>query len=280
MLAQAPLPMLAQLETRLPRGQAWRYEPKLDGFRGLLWRRTPGSIELLSRNRRDLATWFPELVRAGQTLPVGTLIDGEIVIADDEGCVDFTALQARLSSARTQASRAAMKRAAILVAFDALEIDGAAIVAEPLSVRRRELERLAAVRHPCIQLVEQTADVDLAEQWLRLLPSIEGVVAKRADRHYAPGRARDWIKVKRYRTVDCVVIGIAGDLGAPKLVLGLRHGDNRNHHLGVTRPIEASLHWTSRVNPRSGRPRGARDPFALATRCGAALATAPTGARL
>ena len=90
--------MLAQLQQRLPRGDAWRYEPKLDGFRGLLWHRTGTSVQLLSRNGRDLAPWFPELIQAGQKLPVDTLIDGEIVIADDDGCVDFTALQVRLSS--------------------------------------------------------------------------------------------------------------------------------------------------------------------------------------
>src|SRR5215471_20643132 len=68
-LARPPVPMLAQLEPRLPRGEAWRYEPKLDGFRGLLWRRTASAVELLSRNGRDLGPWFPELIHAGEKLP-------------------------------------------------------------------------------------------------------------------------------------------------------------------------------------------------------------------
>jgi ATP-dependent DNA ligase len=80
----APAPMLAQLAPRLPTGEPWRYEPKLDEFRGLLWHRTMSSVQLLSRNSRDLGPWFPELIQASQKLPVGTLIDGEIVIADDE----------------------------------------------------------------------------------------------------------------------------------------------------------------------------------------------------
>lgn len=230
--------MLPRLEARLPRGDAWRYEPKLDGFRGLLWHRTTSIVQLLSRNSRDLGPWFPELIQVGQKLPAGTLIDGEIVIADDGGGADFAALQARLSTARKQVSRIAVERAAILVSFDALEIDGSPLVDEPLAVRRKQLERLLEARHPCLQIVEQTADVDLAEDWLELLPSIEGVVAKRADRRYAPGRGRDWVKVKRYRTVDCIVIGVAGDLEAPKLVLGLRHSDYVAHHLGVTRPLQ------------------------------------------
>jgi ATP-dependent DNA ligase len=82
--------MLTPLEPRLPRGEAWRYEPKLDGFRGLLWHRTTSAVERLSRNGRDLGPWFPELIQSGGNLAVGTLIDGEIDIADNDGRVDFT----------------------------------------------------------------------------------------------------------------------------------------------------------------------------------------------
>src|SRR5215207_3897772 len=71
-LGQAPAPMLAQLEPRLPVGPSWRYEPKLDGFRGLLWRRAGGQVQLLSRNARDVGAWFPELVRAADVLPLET----------------------------------------------------------------------------------------------------------------------------------------------------------------------------------------------------------------
>src|SRR6266508_2792092 len=172
-LNQPPVPMLAHLEARLPRGGVWRYEPKLDGFRGLLWHRAASAVQLLSRNGRDLGPWFPELIQAGQKLPVGTLIDGEIVIADDEGSVDFAALQSRLSNARKRVPRMALERAAVLVAFDALEIDDLPLLDQPLAARRECLERLLQALHPCLQLIEQTADLQLAEDWLKLLPSIE-----------------------------------------------------------------------------------------------------------
>ncbi len=88
----------------------------LDRRRGLLWHRTTAIVQLLSRNGRDLGPHFPELVQAGQTLPAGTLIDGEIVIADDDGGgVDFGALQARLTRARAHLSRTAPERPAVLV---------------------------------------------------------------------------------------------------------------------------------------------------------------------
>ena len=67
------------------------------------------------------------------------------------------------------------------------------------------------------------------------------MVAKRVDRPYAPGRGRDWIKIKRQRTVDCAVIGLAGETKTPKLVLALRHADGNLHHFAVTRPLVGEL---------------------------------------
>ena len=68
--------MLARLESTLPRGPEWRYEPKLDGFRGLLWRSNTSAARVLSRNLKDLSVSFPELVRAAEALPLDTVIDG------------------------------------------------------------------------------------------------------------------------------------------------------------------------------------------------------------
>ncbi len=99
--------MLARLQSTLPRGMQWRYEPKLDGFRGLLWRRGERSAQLLSRNTKDLTPWFPEVVQAALVLPSGTLLDGETVIADDLGHSDFGALQQRMSVAKPASSAAA-----------------------------------------------------------------------------------------------------------------------------------------------------------------------------
>jgi ATP-dependent DNA ligase len=89
--AQSPSPMLAQLAVELPRGEWWRYEPKFDGFRGLLHRSARGQTQLLSRNA-DLGPWFPELTRAAGSLPPGTLLDGEIVICDETGASNFGSL--------------------------------------------------------------------------------------------------------------------------------------------------------------------------------------------
>src|SRR5207237_3238961 len=99
--------------------------------------------------------------------------------------------------------------------------------------RLKRLGDLLPGMHPSLQLMAQTRDPALAQQWLALLPALEGVVAKKSDGHYAPGR-REWVKVKRHRTVDCVVIGLAGNAVNPALVLGLRHADGVLHHFAVT----------------------------------------------
>jgi ATP-dependent DNA ligase len=232
--------MLAQLDSRLPIGDNWRYEPKLDGFRGLLWRRASGQVQLFSRNGRDLGPWFPELLGAARALEPGTLLDGEIVICDESRWADFGSLQERLSTALGGIADLARRRPAVLVVFDLLECAGAPFEFQPMGTRRAALERLLDGLHPCLQLVEQTADLELAQDWLSL-PNLEGVVAKRVDRPYAPGRCRDWIKVKRQRTVDCVVVGVAGETTTPKLVLALRHADGNLHHFAVSRPLAREL---------------------------------------
>jgi len=171
--------MLAQ--PTLPRGVHWRYEPKLDGFRGLLWHGDGATVQLLSRNVKDLSAWFPEVVQAGNALPSNTLLDGEIVIADDGGCSDFGALQARLGTARRDVARVASQRPAVLLCFDLLTLAGEDLTSLPLSDRRRRLEHLVGGLHPCLQLVMQTGDRQIAQEWLTILTSVEGVVAKRAD---------------------------------------------------------------------------------------------------
>ena len=135
---------------------------------------------------------------------------------------------------------AAARQPAVLVAFDVLEYEGNDVSCEPLHARRRLLEAVVPDRHPCLQLITQTSDAQLALDWLAHVSAVEGVVAKRADGRYRPGR-REWLRVKRQRTADCVVVGLAGDMEAPALVLGVHHQDDELHLFGVTHPISEPL---------------------------------------
>jgi ATP-dependent DNA ligase len=122
--------MLARLAPSLPQGGDWVYEPKWDGFRGLLVRR--GSrVGILSRNGRALEPYFPEVVSAAlKTLPEDCSVDGEI-LALRGGKPDFSALLARLG-------RSAQGELCIM-AFDALSIDGTDLSSLPLVERRSRL---------------------------------------------------------------------------------------------------------------------------------------------
>jgi ATP-dependent DNA ligase len=165
--------------------------------------------------------------------PPNTLIDGEIILANAEGASDFGALQRRLGGKRDD-RRDGNPWPAVLLCFDVAILGGQDLTACALGHRRGCLEALLAGLHPCLQLISQTDDHKLAHEWLTLVPSIEGVVAKRTDSQYTPGR-REWVKVKRQNTVDCVVIGLTRDPASPSLVLGLRHHDGELHHFGVAR---------------------------------------------
>jgi hypothetical protein len=135
-----------------------------------------------------------------------------------------------------------------------LESAGTDLMQLPLTERRRRLEDVLHDLHPCLQLILQTRDPELASEWLGEVPGLEGVVAKRADGRYRPGR-RDWIKVKPRRTADCVVVGIAGDESAPKLVLALRHLDGELRLLG--RIGLSCVIYASRRGSLNGQLRGA-----------------------
>ena len=193
-----------------------------------------------SRNGKDLLRCFPEVAQAARVLPPGTILDGEIVIADDDGVPDFGALQSRLATSPRQLREMTSSCPAVLLVFDVLELAGSELLEQPLAERRRHLEALLRTVHPCLQLVEQIASAELAREWLARAPAVEGVVAKRADGRYRPGH-RGWLKVKRQRSVDCVVVGIAGDKRMPMLVLGLRDAAGQLRTFGVTRTVPESL---------------------------------------
>ena len=115
-------PMEAELVRELPEGDRWQYEPKWDGFRGLL-ENASGELRLWSRNARPLLRYFPELAPLGELLPPRSCLDGEIVIVRD-GVLDFDAMQTRLHPAESRVRRLSAEIPASFVAFDMLVWDG------------------------------------------------------------------------------------------------------------------------------------------------------------
>src|SRR5438874_11384117 len=151
-------PMEAELVSELPEDGAWRYEPKWDGFRGVL-ENDNGELALWSRNGRPLLRYFPELRALGELLPAHSALDGEIVI-EREGALDFDALQMRLHPAESRIRRLAAETPASYVAFDVLLWDGEAFHDRPLAERRPRVETLPLDGSPA------SLDEDAARAWL------------------------------------------------------------------------------------------------------------------
>jgi len=134
-------PMEALLVEKLPEGERWQYEPKWDGFRGVL-ENDGGELALWSRNERPLLRYFPELRKLGDLMPPHSALDGEIVIELD-GKLEFDAMQNRLHPAVSRIRRLSAETPARYIVFDILLWNGEPIHERPLAERRKELERLA-----------------------------------------------------------------------------------------------------------------------------------------
>jgi len=248
------LPQLARSKTELPRGDGWSYEPKWDGFRALAF--VDGSDSYLqSRNGKPLGRYFPEL-----RFPKGSyVLDGELVILDSDGKPEFDLLQQRIHPAVSRIERLAKETPAYFVAFDLLAKDDRSLLEEPFEVRRAALEKL--VKKP-LELTPATRDPAEAESWLQ---GAEGVVAKQLDAPYRPGERTGMVKVKRVRTIDCVVVGWRpgkepGTLGS--LILGLYDKKGELHVVGHTSGFKAKekRELPKKLAPYETGERGSGDP--------------------
>jgi ATP-dependent DNA ligase len=196
--------MEAELVAELPTGDRWQYEPKWDGFRGIL-ENDGGELALWSRKERPLLRYFPELAPLGDLMPPHSALDGEIVISRD-GVVDFDAMQMRLHPAESRVRKLSQEIPAEFVVFDILLWDGKPLHDLPLEKRRAELER----RAKGFRLSSYARDENVARKWLDRFESagLDGVVAKRLDLPYIPGSREAVVKVKEHKTADCVLVGV------------------------------------------------------------------------
>jgi ATP-dependent DNA ligase len=224
-------PMEAELVRELPEGEGWQYEPKWDGFRGVL-ENASGELRLWSRNARPLLRYFPELEPLGKLLPPHSALDGEIVIERD-GVLDFDSMQTRLHPAESRVRKLSAEIPARFVAFDVLAWKGEEAWREPLSKRRTKLERSARQ----FGLSPATRDRSEALDWLERFEALglDGVVAKRRDLPYLPGSREGVVKVKPEKTADCVVVGLRWKSKPDRiatLLLGLYRDDGELDYVG------------------------------------------------
>jgi ATP-dependent DNA ligase len=249
-------PQLALTRKQLPEGEEWAYEQKLDGFRAIVY--VDGSDSYIqSRSGKPLSRYFPEL-----SFPKGRyVIDGELVIRDSGGNPEFDLLQARLHPAESRINLLSKEIPAVFCAFDLLAFEDEKLLSRPLSERRERLEKLAKKARGKLELTTLTGDASKAEEWLC---HTEGVVAKQLDAPYRPGERKGMAKIKRERTIDCVVMGLRpgkeeGTVGS--LILGL-YDDGALRPVGHISGFNAAAKRSLRkeLEPLETGQRGSGEP--------------------
>ncbi|BCW90796.1 Multifunctional non-homologous end joining protein LigD [Alphaproteobacteria bacterium SO-S41] len=194
-------PQLATLVAEAPQGDAWLHEIKYDGYR--IQARIDGAdIKLLTRKGLDWTKTFQPVARALAALKLpSALLDGEIVVEDESGRSDFSALQAALKSDKAGTF--------VYRVFDLLYADGRDLRALPLTERKTLLEKLlsAAPGDGAVRFSEHIeADGDAMVRHVCRL-GLEGVISKRADAPYRSGRERSWVKTKCSDRQELVIAG-------------------------------------------------------------------------
>ena len=235
---QPPIqPMLAKLQRAIPTGDGWLFEPKWDGFRCIVFR-DGDRLELISRNLRPLARYFPELLEPLKAaLPDRVVVDGEIVVADRHGHgLDFDALLQRIHPAESRINRLALETPASFVAFDLLA-NGDRSLLDDSMVQRRQALTEAVSPNDVVFLTPASTERAVAEDWFGRFEGagLDGIIAKPIDGVYEQGK-RSLVKVKHQRVALCAVPGYrmhkdGGGVGS--LLLGLSDEHGAMHSVGV-----------------------------------------------
>lgn len=202
-------PMLARPGELPEDDEGWTYEVKWDGVRALVWIEHGEVLKLESRTGREITARYPELRGLGRALGARpALLDGEVVALDEEGRPSFERLQGRMHVASEAGVRRRMESTPVtFMAFDVLHLDGRSTIERPWSERRALLDELAldgprwkaprAHRGEGARFLQATREQGL-----------EGVVAKRVDSTYEPGRRSEaWRKVKNHARQELVIGG-------------------------------------------------------------------------
>lgn len=215
------VPQLAMLVRSPPDGDQWLHELKYDGYR-IVSRLEDGRVRLLSRSGKDWTERFPSVAAAVAALPAdAALLDGEVAVVLPDGRTSFQALQHALSG------EAAGTGALAYFVFDLLHLDGQDVSRLPLEQRKVRLRTLLARAPGLLRYSDHVVGhgpAVLAEACRR---GAEGIVSKRLDQPYRPGRGPAWLKAKCIKRQEFVIGGFTDPEGSRAgigaLLLGVQH---------------------------------------------------------
>jgi bifunctional non-homologous end joining protein LigD len=236
-------PMLATLvdATHFGDENGWAFEMKWDGVRAIAYL-AGGRVQLLSRKGRDDTGAYFEVARELAKISLQTaILDGEVVVMDTAGRPNFGLLQHRINLTKpADIARAAKAYPAQLMLFDILELNGQSLIKKSYQERRAILQDVVRPEPGSLIQVPPIFEGDLQAALAtgRLL-QLEGVVAKRRNSIYQPGRrTRTWLKIKLHRAQEVVI-------GGWRPGQGRRSGGVGSLLMGI--PTEAGLHYVGRV---------------------------------
>lgn len=222
--------MLAGTSPKSFSSKDWLFELKYDGYRVIPWKDPDGRCGLRSRNGQELAPVFPEITHALKALPHGRLVmDGEIVVLDDEGRSVFQRLQKRAQARRPRdVKKASAEHPATLFVFDLLEFEGLDVRPLPLRERKgflaRVVPRVGPVRY--VDHIEEDGNTFFEKTGEF---GLEGIMAKKVTGPYKAGRSGTWLKIPHSKTGVFVVCGYTAPrgsrVGLGALHLGVHDGD-------------------------------------------------------
>jgi bifunctional non-homologous end joining protein LigD len=218
-------PSLATLHTVPPQGPQWIHEIKFDGYR-IEARLDRGKVQLLTRKGLDWTHRFERIAKAVAALPADTaLLDGELVVENEQGVSSFSMLQTDLKDGRGGRL--------VYWVFDLLHLDGRDLTNEPLVERKAALKRLlkGQSRTGPIDYVDHL-DEDGAVIFKHACDmNLEGIVSKLHDAPYRPGRSENFVKVKCHTAQEFVVAGFSPSTAMPHAVGALTVAFHENGKL-------------------------------------------------
>jgi bifunctional non-homologous end joining protein LigD len=222
-------PQLATAGTAAPEGGEWLHEIKYDGYR-LIARVEDGGVRLLTRKGLDWTGKFPALAAALARLPVkSAILDGELVSLRPDGTTGFADLQDAISRQKTDTLT--------YFAFDLLYRDGWDLTGATLDIRKAALaELIPPDGHGMLRYSDHHEGQGAKFLRQAATVGVEGIVAKRRDKPYEPGRGRSWLKIKVRNRDEFIVLGFtdpeASRVGFGALLLGYHDPDGKLRYAG------------------------------------------------
>ncbi|HEY6955776.1 MAG TPA: DNA ligase D [Flavisolibacter sp.] len=221
-------PMLATLVTEPVTEEGWVYEMKWDGFRALAYMKD-GHIDICSRNNKSFNQKFYPLMKTLKDWNIEAVVDGEIVVVNENGVPSFSDLQLWRSEADGQL---------LYYLFDILWMEGHSVMHLPLEERKKLLQSTLPADSSHLRFSEIVKDN--GEQAFEMAKQIhlEGVMAKKSGSVYTVGkRTKDWLKVKTEKRQELVIGGYTHNEGSSKLFSALLLGLIENGSFNFVTPV-------------------------------------------